>query len=137
MHDLKKVFAISTFLIALAIEAQGQYRLVTRGEPSPFDSAVLIRIDRYRAESLKFELADKLIDSLNFELRLMTTSLSRRDTAIANLIERITRQGKTIDRQQIVIADLNYNIQRALRMQEGKTILGKHYLTSAYRYVVG
>lgn len=125
MRDWKKVFAISMYLIALVIEGSAQYRLATRGETNPFDSAVIVRLDRYRAETLKFELADKLIDSLNFELRLTTLSLARRDTAIANLITRIAEQGKTIDRQQITISDLNYNIQRVLRMSQGKTILGK------------
>lgn len=53
----------------IAPSCNAQYQKLLRGQPSPFDTAVAVRIDRYRVEGLKIKLADHLIDSLLLEIK--------------------------------------------------------------------
>lgn len=55
----------------LTSEASAQtdlYRLLIKGQPSPFDSAVAVRLDRYREETKKLALGQQLVDSLSEEV---------------------------------------------------------------------
>lgn len=45
--------------------AQGPYKLLLRGEPSPFDTAVAIQVQTYRRETAKMAADDRLIKGLN------------------------------------------------------------------------
>jgi len=117
---------LSVILIFLTVHgSDAQYKLLTRGEPSPYDSGVVTRLDRYREETKKFDLADKLIDSLKAEINSMSIYSFRKDTTILIMTRMNAEQTKTISRQQITIDDLNFNMKRIIRMTEGKTILGK------------
>jgi hypothetical protein len=48
--------------------ASGQYVKLLKGQPNPFDTAVAIRIDKYRQEGLKLKLGQQLVDSLISEI---------------------------------------------------------------------
>jgi len=49
----------------LSLTAQdGNYSLMTKGQRLPFDTAVAINIVQYRAETMKFDLCDSLITTL-------------------------------------------------------------------------
>jgi len=97
---LKSVFVTLLFLIALTSDAQ--YVKLTRGQPNPFDTAVAVRIDRYRAEGLKFKLADSLIDSLILEIKMLHTEVKLADNLAA--MDRITvaTLTKSIERKDSV-----------------------------------
>lgn len=108
------------FLIALSSEASGQYTFLRRGQASPYDSGVVVRIDRYRAEGLKLKLADRLIDSLKVELFKGYRSNDRKDSlnrsltfANAVLKDSGERKDKTID-------DLNKNFDKAISILQPK-----------------
>jgi len=66
MPQVKSVFVI--LLLATALNSKAQYKFLLRGEPSPFDSAVAVRLDRYRVEGLKLSMGQDLIDSLVAEI---------------------------------------------------------------------
>lgn len=55
-------------LLTAALPSEAQYKLLLRGQPSPFDTAVAVEIHRYREEGLKLQYGQKLVDSLNLEL---------------------------------------------------------------------
>ena len=63
---------ILTLGFVLTSEATAQqenlYRLLIKGQPSPFDSAVAVRLDRYREETKKLALGQQLVDSLTEEV---------------------------------------------------------------------
>ena len=45
-------------------EVFGNYSFMTKGQRSPFDTAVAINIGQYRVETMKFDLCDSLITTL-------------------------------------------------------------------------
>lgn len=78
---MKRFVLLTAVLLSIVLSSNAQYALMTKGERNPFDSAVAIRIDVYRTETLKMELADELIDNLNLQVRdydKMVSSLSHR-----------------------------------------------------------
>lgn len=93
---MKSAFVLTILSFLIAPTSSGQYQLLTRGQSSAFDSAVAIRIDRYRLEGIKLKLADTLIHKLTFE------SLSReRERWI---------QDSTIRAQALVIHAITANL---------------------------
>jgi len=68
MKNYKTFLIALIFLIAQIFEASAQYKKLTKGQPNPFDTAVAVRIDRYRAETLKLKFASTLVDSLIKEI---------------------------------------------------------------------
>lgn len=71
------------FQIALISEAQGQYTFILKNERSPYDSGVVVRIDRYRLETKKIKLGSRLIDSLTFEIKSLTREVYKSDSLIS------------------------------------------------------
>jgi hypothetical protein len=68
MKRLKGVFVTLLFLTVLTSDTFGQYAKLTKGQPNPFDTAVAVRIDRYRQEGLKLRIGNQLVDSLIREI---------------------------------------------------------------------
>lgn len=56
------------------------YAKVYFGEPTPFDTAVAVRIDRYRVEGLKLRLGQQLVDSLISEIKGLTWEIKLADS---------------------------------------------------------
>lgn len=56
------------------------YRLILKGQPSPFDSAVAINLPIYRLESEKLKLGSELIDSLGQEIRSLYQTIQISDS---------------------------------------------------------
>jgi hypothetical protein len=52
------------------------YHLLRKGEPSPFDTAVAVKIDRYRLESMTMKRHRELTDSLVAEIFSITAELT-------------------------------------------------------------
>lgn len=48
-------------LFGPVFNAQAQYTKLVKGEPSPYDTAVAVRVDVYRLETQKMVAADKVI----------------------------------------------------------------------------
>src|SRR5688572_19750416 len=67
--NLKNVFAILILAFGLNSEAFPQYEKLLKGQPTTFDTAVAVRIDRYRQEGNKLKLGEQLVDSLGKEIR--------------------------------------------------------------------
>lgn len=65
---LKSGFAILILVFALNFDAFPQYTKLTRGQVNPYDTAVAVRIDRFREEGLKLRLGQQLVDSLVAEI---------------------------------------------------------------------
>lgn len=71
MQSLKRFTTVFLLLSALISEAQPTeiyYRLMLKGQPSPFDSAVVIRIDRYRQETYQEKVMRNLIAGFHQEV---------------------------------------------------------------------
>ena len=65
---MKNVFATLILVHVLYFEAFPQYEKLVKGQPTTFDTAVAVRIDRYREEGLKLQLGEQLVDSLTNEV---------------------------------------------------------------------
>lgn len=65
---LKGAFVILILVTVPIFEASGQYIKLLKGQPNPFDTAVAVRIDKYRQEGLKLKLGQQLVDSLILEI---------------------------------------------------------------------
>jgi len=74
------------------------YTLLTRGQPSPYDTAVAIQVKTYRTETLKMEQADKVINDLQISNNYLKQTLyqaelkSKQSEAVQAKI--ISEQGK-------------------------------------------
>lgn len=140
MKSWKGHTVIWIFLTVPVFNVFSQYKLLTRGQPSPYDSAVAVRLDQYRKETQKIDLGERLIDSLKAELAAMRIFVIHKDSL--TFIDRATilQQARTIDRQQITIDDLNFNIQRVAKLgvaSTGKTILGKLFRKPEFWFGAG
>lgn len=88
------------FVLANAPTSNGQYyQKLLKGQPSPFDTAVAIHIDRYRDESLQLNLHQQLVDSLvreifslNLEIRTGNEQFMINEELIRTLDARDLRQ---------------------------------------------
>ncbi len=105
MHALKSFIVILMCLTALT--TNGQYKLLKHNEPNPFDSAVAIRIDRYRLETRKLNLCDQLIDSLTNEIRAHMKVRKQMDSVAAIQQGQITALTNSNARIRGVVNDLN------------------------------
>lgn len=124
MNGWKITIVVLTCLIAQTSNAQ--YRLLKKGEPNPFDSAVAVRIDRYRLETKKLNLADQLVDSLKSELFKSLESNARRDTALHTMRSQIVNLSAASTRKDQVIDDLNGNIKAMVAVLPKKNLFSRN-----------
>lgn len=95
---------------------------LTRGQISPFDTAVAVSIDQYRKETRKLQLADGLIlrqDSLTRALiekswtcDSLIAATSMRLFALADRSDRLERQWKEAE------ADLSISLDRLIEAEQ-------------------
>jgi len=85
--------------------------LLTKGARSPYDSAVAIRLDRYREETFKLNFGDMLIDSLARELSLVRAIREDQSNVVASQTYIIQANADALLECQSTTADLktNYN----------------------------
>lgn len=79
MKLLKSFIVVSIFL-HVPIISSAQYTLAVGRVVNPYDTGVIIRIDRYRLEGRKMKAADTLIDSLVSEIKSLYIELSKGDS---------------------------------------------------------
>ena len=102
-------------LFMLTISAQAQeldpYKLLLKGERSPYDSAVAIELPTYRFETQKLQLGDQLIDSLLVEIDSLREEARLSEVVISSQERVIETQGKTISRTDSTLnrIDANYD----------------------------
>lgn len=89
------------------LSAQAQYQKLLRGQPSPFDTGVVVRIDRYRVEGMKLKMADKLVDSLTSEIKGLHREIIFGDSA-----SRLITLQNTILTKQVVRKDSTIDVVR-------------------------
>lgn len=83
MKSWKICFVVLMCLIVP--DTNAQYKFLLKGEQNPFDTAVAVRIDRYRQETTKLDLGQKLVDSLTYELFKTLQANYRKDTLLSTL----------------------------------------------------
>lgn len=109
---MRNAFILTILSCLTVLTSSGQYKLLLKGQPSPFDTAVAIHIDRYRVETHKLRLADTLIRELIFENtsrlheRQMNDSLS---VARMFVMRELTQSNI---RKDVTIATLNTNYNK-------------------------
>lgn len=97
-----------------------EYFLLTKGQPSPLDSAVAVHIHEYRAIRIKVTYADDLIAGLNRELEKSRQEIQKHDSLAITNTATIDSQAKTIERQQGTISDLNNNFNQIVKQLPDK-----------------
>jgi hypothetical protein len=106
---------ILIFQIVPISKASAQYRKLLRGEKSPFDTAVAVRIDRYRLETKKFKLFKQLEDSLSIEINSLEKEVILSDSINAESQKQITILEKANARKDSVNHILNKNFNAAIQ----------------------
>jgi hypothetical protein len=95
------------FMLTISVSAQDlePYKLLIKGERSPYDSAVAIELPTYRFETDKLQLGDQLIDSLVVEIdslrgeaRLAGIVIDSQEHIIDIQVKTINRTDSTLDR---------------------------------------
>lgn len=113
MQSSKKitVLLLSIVLISNLCLAQSPYKLLLKGEKSPYDSGVVIHLPTYRVETLKLKSADVLIDSLSSEIKSLSGEVAISDSIRKNDKFIIEVQAKALNGKDTTIAALagNYN----------------------------
>lgn len=62
--------------------SSAQYTRLFKGQPSPYDTAVAIRIDIYRIETKKLKYGKTLIDSLSLNIESVNKELHLSDSLV-------------------------------------------------------
>lgn len=120
MKNLKSFIATSIFMIALTSNSYGQYTFVLKGDKSPYDSGVVVAIQRYRMESTKLKLADRLIDSLVFEIKSITSENFKSRQLIAVKDTEISVLKKDRADQKVTITSLSDSFNALSKLEEDK-----------------
>jgi len=84
----------------------GNYSLMTKGQRSPFDTAVAVNIRQYRAETLKFDLCDSLITALQLITDNQNKQILILEKRVENLRELTAAYEAEITRKNAVNVDL-------------------------------
>ena len=87
-------------------EVFGNYSFMTKGQRSPFDTAVAVNIGQYRAETLKFDLCDSLITALQLITDNQSNLVSTLEKQVINLQELNAAYETEIERKNAVNVDL-------------------------------
>ncbi len=127
---MKPFGAILTIWILATVpifEVSAQYKKLTFGQKSPFDTAVAVRIDRYRLETQKFKLADKLIDSLSWEVKSLYREVSISDSINDRSDVQIYFLQKSNQRKDSINAVVNKNFKQLLEIANKKEPWYKKY----------
>lgn len=116
MNTASRILILLAVLISNTVDAQ--YQKLLRGQPSPFDTGVVIRIDRYRAEGLKLKLYPVLVDSLNLEIGSLHKEIILGDSVNRLLIFQNHVLAKSVDRKDSVNHILNKNFNTLYNQTE-------------------
>lgn len=101
---MKRLMLSIAILLLVALSSKAQYSLMTRGQLCPFDSAVAIRLDVYRLETQKLNLADTIINNLKAQLILNTQ-------IVEELNKQLSFKNEIINIKDLQIADKDKTIE--------------------------
>jgi uncharacterized coiled-coil protein SlyX len=101
----KNIIALA--FLCLSFSALAQYQKAAKGEPVPFDTAVIVELGEYRKIRSKVLLADSLVQSLSFSLSLSLQAIAQQDSTISAQAFTIAAQEKTIARKDEVIQQVS------------------------------
>ena len=110
--DLKSGFAILTLVFALNFETLAQYELLIKGQATSFDSAVAVRLDRFREEGQKLKLGQQLVDSLGQEVESLTRENALQGSIIQSNNFTIAQQALALHRKDSVAILTNTYFKR-------------------------
>lgn len=111
-----KIFIAILLLTALSFSAQAQYKKLTFGNPCPFDTAVAIQINTYRAETLKLQSADGLISGLQTQIILQKTEITKKDSAILLSYQYALVYQKEVQQKQETINQLSEQFNQLAKL---------------------
>lgn len=108
---MKLAFILTILSCLTALTSSGQYKLLLHGDPSPFDTGVVITINRYRLETRKLRLADTLIHQMIFENNSRIRERALEDSIKVHqvLMMRTLAQGSKDKDETIKTLNTNYN----------------------------
>jgi hypothetical protein len=111
-----------SLLLLTGFWANGQgsnYKLLTRGKPCPFDTAVAVQIKTYRLESRKFEIQDSLNTSLQAQVKTLEAGIKKAQkiSAVSDSISEV--------RLNLLTAKTTYATALASENQKLKSNLAK------------
>lgn len=107
-------FVITIVILLLnVLSSNAQYALMTLGERNPFDSAVAIRLDTYRLETRKLELADELIGNL-------TRQVAQNEDMILSLNTQLIISNNMLQVKEDIIQSKQLTIDNLLKKIEYK-----------------
>lgn len=118
MKRFSVVLMTLTLLTAQNFNASAQYRKLLLGEKSPFDTAVAVRIDRYRLETKKFKLFKQLEDSLSIEIKSLQNEVDLCDSIRTKSEDQISILQKANTRKDSVNHVLNKNFDALFKQIE-------------------
>ena len=87
-------------------EVFGNYSFMTKGQRSPFDTAVAVNLPQYRLETLKFDLCDSLITALQSITDNQNKQIFLLEERVENLRELTAAYEAQITRKNAVNVDL-------------------------------
>lgn len=83
--------------------SKAQYTLVTKGDIIKYDSAVAVEISTYRNESAKLKIADSLINSLQYEIKLLQIEVDTYEKVQINHSKTVGMLNSIIKNKQILL----------------------------------
>ncbi len=107
-----------TLLTGQISEVSAQYKKLVLGEKNPFDTAVAVRIDRYRLESQKFKLYQQLEDSLSIEIKSLRNEVDTSDSIQQESEKQIAILQKANARKDSVAQVINKNFDILIKQVE-------------------
>lgn len=111
MQSSKKITVLLLWIVLTSnlCQAQSPYKLLLKGEKSPYDSGVVIHLPTYRIETKKLKSADALIDSLLSENKSLGDEVTIDNEIRKNDIFIIDTQAKALVGKDSAIVGLSQN----------------------------
>jgi len=116
--NLKRITVILLFLGLCINLVKAQYIKLYYNDKCPFDTAVAIQINTYRAESRKLSLADSILS--NFDKQIVEYKIlnTQKDSALMFLYRINLLSDKEIDQKNRTINDLSSTFDKIVELNK-------------------
>lgn len=117
MKQIKlQITTILLLLIVLSFSGFSQnYLLLTKGQRCPYDTAVAIKIDTYRTETLKMETADSVIFRKSLEIAELRQFVLKSNKLFATQAEMYAQAITHIEIKDNTILELSNNFDNLMK----------------------
>ena len=123
-------------MLLSVLSSEAQYTKIIKGQVSPYDTAVAIRIDVYRLETKKLKYGNALIDSLTANMESISKELELANQLISTQVKERIRMTKVIHGKDSINQQL-FKLNMACNVVATKALRKKDWHRDHKTWVMG